>query len=65
MDVTFHEDIPYYSLEGKGATHEEKQGELLPLVQIAPPLSYQDPASKGRKWVRHDQTQQSKCHGPA
>lgn len=51
MDVTFYEDVPYYSPESKQLPHEEDKGEpilceedkgeLVPLVQSAPPPSYQ------------------------
>ena len=42
MDVTFHEDVPYYSLEGKEIQHENSMTEILPLFQSSSP-SYQGP----------------------
>ena len=45
MDVTFHEDLPYYSPEGKEVIHDDSKGKQVPLVQSIPPPSYQD------KWM--------------
>lgn len=42
MDVTFHEEVPYYSLEGKEIQHENSMREILPLFQSSSP-SYQGP----------------------
>ena len=44
MHVTFHEDVPFYSLEGKEVIREERlgehQGKLVPLVESLPPLHH-------------------------
>lgn len=41
MDVTFQEDVPFYSPNGKDVIYDESQGERVPpLVQSVPPPSY-------------------------
>lgn len=30
MDFSFHEDVAYYSIETKGASHAQSQGEYFP-----------------------------------
>lgn len=39
MDVTFHEDVPFYYSEGY-SVNDENQGEPVPLVQLVSPPSY-------------------------
>lgn len=39
MDETFHEDVPFYSSEGK-VVNDENQGEPVTLVQLVSPPSY-------------------------
>lgn len=39
MDVTLHEDVPYYSTATKGVSRAQSQGEYLPISYPVLPLS--------------------------
>lgn len=40
MDVTFHENVIFYSPKSKELTNEESEGEPLPPIQSIPPPTY-------------------------